>query len=97
MGGHDVAWKRLRELGLPEERLSKLALPPERDGWVSKLSVAGHEVYVIVSEHEGEPVEMFLVYGKEGGTVHGLLDALAISLSSARTSAPPLTTSSPPT
>lgn len=54
-------------------------LPPERPSVTHKFSVGGTEGYVHVGLFEdGSPGEVFLSVGKQGSTVDGLLDAVAI-------------------
>jgi hypothetical protein len=59
----------------------ELSLPPERQGRVIKFRVDNWPGYVIVTDHEGQPAEVFIHCAKEGSTIKGFLDALAISIS----------------
>jgi ribonucleoside-diphosphate reductase alpha chain len=57
-------------------------LPDERMALTHKLSVAGHEAYVHVGLYEdGTPGEIFIKMSKEGSTLSGVMDTLALSLS----------------
>jgi ribonucleoside-diphosphate reductase alpha chain len=57
-------------------------LPDERPSLTHKFSVAGHEGYVHVGLYEdGAPGEIFIKMSKEGSTLSGVMDTLALSLS----------------
>ncbi len=57
-------------------------LPDERMSVTHKLSVSGHEAYVHVGLYEdGQPGEIFIKMSKEGSTLSGVMDTLALSLS----------------
>ena len=57
-------------------------LPDERLSLTHKFSVAGHEGYIHVGMYEdGTPGEMFVKMSKEGSTLSGVMDTLALSLS----------------
>ena len=57
-------------------------LPAERLSLTHKFSVGGHEVYTHVGMYEdGTPGEIFIKMGKEGSTLSGVMDTLALSLS----------------
>ncbi len=57
-------------------------LPDERMSLTHKLSVAGHEAYLHVGLYEdGKPGEIFIKMSKEGSTLSGVMDTLALSLS----------------
>ena len=57
-------------------------LPDERRSLTHKLSVAGHEAYIHVGLYEnGSPGEIFIKMSKEGSTLSGVMDTLALSLS----------------
>ena len=61
-------------------RRKKLA--DERMSITHKLAVAGHEAYVHVGLYEdGQPGEIFIKMSKEGSTLSGVMDTLALSLS----------------
>lgn len=57
-------------------------LPEERMSITHKFSVAGHEGYLHVGMYEdGTPGEIFIKMAKEGSTLSGVMDTLALSLS----------------
>src|SRR5690606_3277722 len=57
-------------------------LPDERMSITHKFSVAGHEGYIHVGMYEdGAPGEIFIKMSKEGYTLSGVMDTLALSLS----------------
>ncbi len=57
-------------------------LPDERRSITHKLSVAGHEAYVHVGLYEdGSAGELFIKMSKEGSTLSGVMDTLALSIS----------------
>ncbi|ALM09659.1 MAG TPA: vitamin B12-dependent ribonucleotide reductase [Candidatus Peribacter riflensis] len=57
-------------------------LPDERPSLTHKFSVAGHEGYLHVGLYEdGKPGEIFIKMAKEGSTLSGVMDTLALSLS----------------
>ena len=57
-------------------------LPEERMALTHKFSVAGHEGYIHVGMYEdGTPGEIFIKMSKEGSTLSGVMDTLALSLS----------------
>lgn len=57
-------------------------LPEERMAIAHKFSVAGHEGYIHVGMYEdGSPGEIFIKMSKEGSTLSGVMDTLALSLS----------------
>ncbi len=57
-------------------------LPEERLSITHKFSVAGHEGYLHVGMYEdGTPGEIFIKMSKEGSTLSGVMDTLALSLS----------------
>jgi ribonucleoside-diphosphate reductase alpha chain len=57
-------------------------LPDERLSITHKFSVAGHEGYLHVGLYEdGSPGEVFIKMSKEGSTLSGVMDTLALSLS----------------
>jgi len=61
---------------------SRNPLPAERPSIVHKFSIGGHEGYLIVGVYEdGSPGELFIVMSKEGSTIRGLMDSLAVHLS----------------
>lgn len=57
-------------------------LPNERMSITHKFSVAGHEGYIHAGLYEtGAPGEIFIKMSKEGSTLSGVMDTLALSLS----------------
>jgi len=57
-------------------------LPDERPSITHKFSVAGHEGYLHVGMYgDGSPGEIFIKMSKEGSTLSGVMDTLALSLS----------------
>jgi ribonucleoside-diphosphate reductase alpha chain len=57
-------------------------LPDVRDAKTHKFSIAGHDGYLTVGLYEdGTPGEMFLKMSKEGSTVSGLVDTIAVMTS----------------
>lgn len=57
-------------------------LSPERHSVTHKFSVAGHEGYIIVGLYDdGTPGELFLKVNKQGSTLAGLMDTIAIAVS----------------
>ncbi len=57
-------------------------LPDERLSMTHKFSVAGHEGYIHAGMYEdGKPGEIFIKMSKEGSTLSGVMDTLALSLS----------------
>ena len=57
-------------------------LPDERKSITHKFSIGGHEGYIIVGMYgEGAPGEVFIKMAKEGSTLSGFMDGLALSIS----------------
>ena len=57
-------------------------LPDVRQAITHKFSIAGHDGYLTVGLYEdGQPGEMFLRMAKEGSTISGLMDTVAIMTS----------------
>ena len=57
-------------------------LPAERMALTHKFTIAGHEGYVTVGMYEdGVPGEIFIKMNKEGSTLSGVMDMLALSIS----------------
>ncbi|MFH0770208.1 MAG: vitamin B12-dependent ribonucleotide reductase [Candidatus Peregrinibacteria bacterium] len=64
------------------EALRRRKLPDERMAIAHKFSVAGHEGYLHVGLYEdGTPGELFIKMSKEGSTLSGVMDTLALSIS----------------
>ena len=63
-------------------RTQREKLPVERDSVTHKFSVGGHEGYITVGMYEdGRPGEVFIKMSKEGSTLSGVMDGLALTLS----------------
>ena len=63
-------------------RAQRHKLPDERKSITHKFSVGGHEGYIIVGMYaEGAPGEIFIKMAKEGSTLSGFMDGLALSIS----------------
>lgn len=63
-------------------RARRRKLPDERKSITHKFSVGGHEGYIIVGMYEEEtPGEIFIKMAKEGSTLSGFMDGLALSIS----------------
>ena len=57
-------------------------LPAERSSLTHKFSIGGHEGYITVGMYEdGTPGEIFIKMAKEGSTLSGFMDGLALSVS----------------
>jgi ribonucleoside-diphosphate reductase alpha chain len=63
-------------------RAQRRKLPDERKSITHKFSVGGNEGYIIVGMYEeGVPGEIFIKMAKEGSTLSGFMDGLALSIS----------------
>jgi ribonucleoside-diphosphate reductase alpha chain len=63
-------------------RAQRRKLPDERKSITHKFSIGGHEGYIIVGMYEeGAPGEIFVKMAKEGSTLSGFMDGLALSIS----------------
>jgi ribonucleoside-diphosphate reductase alpha chain len=63
-------------------RAQRRKLPDERKAITHKFSIGGHEGYIIVGMYEeGTPGEVFIKMAKEGSTLSGFMDGLALSIS----------------
>ena len=63
-------------------RAQRRKLPDERKSVTHKFSIGGHEGYIIVGMYaEGAPGEIFIKMAKEGSTLSGFMDGLALSIS----------------
>jgi ribonucleoside-diphosphate reductase alpha chain len=63
-------------------RMQREKLPVERDSVTHKFSVGGHEGYITVGMYpDGRPGEIFIKMSKEGSTLSGVMDGLALTLS----------------
>lgn len=57
-------------------------LPAERRSITHKFSISGHEGYLTAGLYDdGQPGEIFIKMSKEGSTLSGIMDALALSIS----------------
>jgi ribonucleoside-diphosphate reductase alpha chain len=57
-------------------------LPSERQSITHKFSIGGHEGYITVGMFEdGSPGEIFITMAKEGSTISGLMDSMAVAIS----------------
>ena len=72
----------IKEKIVYKEMSRRRKLPAERAAIAHKFSIAGHEGYVHVGMYEdGAPGEIFIKMNKEGSTLSGVMDTLALSLS----------------
>jgi ribonucleoside-diphosphate reductase alpha chain len=63
-------------------RAQREKMPYERASITHKFSVSGHEGYVTVGMYEdGRPGEVFIKMSKEGSTLSGVMDGLALTIS----------------
>jgi ribonucleoside-diphosphate reductase alpha chain len=63
-------------------RTPRRKLPDERRSITHKFSIGDHEGYIIVGMYEeGTPGEIFIKMAKEGSTLSGFMDGLALSIS----------------
>ncbi len=63
-------------------RAQREKLPTERASITHKFSVGGHEGYITVGMYEDRrPGEVFIKMSKEGSTLSGVMDGLALTLS----------------
>ncbi len=63
-------------------RAQRRKLPDERKSITHKFSVGGHEGYIIVGMYEeGNAGEIFIKMAKEGSTLSGFMDGVALSIS----------------
>jgi ribonucleoside-diphosphate reductase alpha chain len=63
-------------------RAQREKLPVERTSVTHKFSVGGHEGYITVGMYEdGRPGEIFIKMSKEGSTLSGVMDGLALTIS----------------
>ena len=57
-------------------------LPDTRDSVTHKFSISGHEGYLTVGLYpDGNPGEVFIKMAKQGSTVSGLVDTIAVLIS----------------
>ena len=63
-------------------RAAREKMPVERASVTHKFSVGGHEGYITVGMYEdGRPGEVFIKMAKEGSTLSGIMDGLALTIS----------------
>jgi ribonucleoside-diphosphate reductase alpha chain len=63
-------------------RAAREKMPYERASVTHKFSVSGHEGYLTVGMYEdGRPGEIFIKMSKEGSTLSGVMDGLALTIS----------------
>jgi ribonucleoside-diphosphate reductase alpha chain len=63
-------------------RAQREKMPVERSSVTHKFSVGGHEGYITVGMYEdGRPGEIFIKMSKEGSTLSGVMDGLALTIS----------------
>ena len=61
---------------------SRRKLPDEHNSITHKFSIGGHEGYITVGMYEdGSPGEIFVTMAKEGSTISGLMDSMAVAIS----------------
>jgi len=71
-----------KAMQIESNRPLRRRLPSERNSITHKFVVGGHEGYVTVGLFEdGTPGEIFMTMSKEGSTLSGIVNALAVSLS----------------
>jgi ribonucleoside-diphosphate reductase alpha chain len=81
--------KKTEPAALPEPvqrelfpRAAREKMPVERASVTHKFSVGGHEGYITVGMYEdGRPGEIFIKMSKEGSTLSGVMDGLALTVS----------------
>jgi ribonucleoside-diphosphate reductase alpha chain len=78
-----VGSKELHQVIMTEQvRPVRRRLPDERHSITHKFDIAGHKGYLTVGLYEdGRPGEIFISMQKEGSTLRGIMDALAVSMS----------------
>src|SRR5207245_10303926 len=63
-------------------RQQREKMPVERASVTHKFSVGGHEGYITVGMYEdNRPGEIFIKMAKEGSTLSGVMDGLALNIS----------------
>ena len=63
-------------------RAQREKMPVERDSVTHKFSVGGHEGYITVGKYDdGRVGEVFIKMSKEGSTLSGIMDGLALTMS----------------
>ena len=67
------------ELGKAHRGPNRRHLPTTRQSVTHKFSISGHEGYLTVGHYEdGQPGEVFIKMAKQGSTISGLVDTIAI-------------------
>lgn len=62
--------------------MNRERLPTDRNGFTHKFNVSGYRGYVTISLYpDSRPGECFITMQKEGSTIGGLMDAIAILIS----------------
>src|SRR3974377_511176 len=85
--GNKKVEKKKEAVAEPEQRelfarTQREKLPVERLSVTHKFSVGGHEGYITVGMYpDGRPGEIFIKMSKEGSTLSGVMDGLALTLS----------------
>lgn len=79
----DVTPERVQQIVYREStKPYRREMPDERKSITHKFSVAGHEGFITVGLFEdGTPGELFITMSKEGSTLSGIINALAVSTS----------------
>ncbi|MGC2769401.1 MAG: vitamin B12-dependent ribonucleotide reductase, partial [Candidatus Acidiferrum sp.] len=79
--------KKAEVVAEPEQRelfarMQREKMPVERDSVTHKFSVGGHEGYITVGMYpDGRAGEIFIKMSKEGSTLSGVMDGLALTIS----------------
>jgi ribonucleoside-diphosphate reductase alpha chain len=87
VGADKEGQKAQSGFGVPEQRdlfarAQRERLPAERRSITHRFEVGGHEGYITVGMYDdGRPGEVFIKMAKEGSTLSGVMDGLALSLS----------------
>jgi len=64
------------------QRMQREKMPVERDSVTHKFSVGGHEGYITAGKYaDGRVGEVFIKMSKEGSTLSGIMDGLALTMS----------------
>ena len=85
--GNKKAEKKTEVVMEPEQRelfarAQREKMPVERSSVTHKFSVGGHEGYITVGMYaDGRPGEIFIKMSKEGSTLSGVMDGLALTIS----------------
>jgi ribonucleoside-diphosphate reductase alpha chain len=85
--GNKTDEKKAEAVAEPEQRelfarAQREKMPVERTSVTHKFSVGGHEGYITVGMYgDGRPGEIFIKMSKEGSTLSGVMDGLALTIS----------------